>query len=219
MITRHNPWHLASTKDPLYNEYLRSPTSLAGMLKISPATLAILKRVFIPHGLRMTIPELRKRIEAVDSFYPESIEKPEATPKVPKVAASRASSYRSIRVAVVTPVATRSNSSPGEATSDSSLSSGEGYLFSSPPAPFPGRLPRKTFGHPRQKTPGFTMDISTTDEESSVPITPLSRPVDPSVDVLPIDPLDSPSAVKRCIAGMKNLVVNDKRRKAQILTL
>jgi serine/threonine protein kinase len=172
MVTRHNPWHLASVKDPLYNEYLRSPRSLALMLSISPATLTILKRVFIPHGLRMTIPELRKRIEAVESFYPESKEKPEATPKVHKVAASRASSHRSIRVAVVTPVATRSNSSPGEVASDSSLSSGEGYLFSTPPTPFPGRLPRKTFAHPRQKTPGFTADVSTTDEESSVPITP-----------------------------------------------
>jgi hypothetical protein len=219
MITRHNPWHLASSKDPLYNEYLRSPSSLAVMLKISPATLAILKRVFIPHGLRMTIPELRKRIEAVDSFYPESPEKPEATPRLPKVAASRASSHRSIRVAVVTPVATRSNSSPGDVASDSSRSSGEGYLFSTPPTPFPGRLPRKTFAHPRQKTPGFTADASTTDEESSVPITPLSRPGDPSVDALPANPLDSPSAVKRCIAGMKNLVINDRRRKAHRLDL
>lgn len=220
MITRHNPWHLASTKDPLYNEYLRSPSSLALMLKISPATLAILKRVFIPHGLRMTIPELRKRIEAVDSFYPESGEKPEATPKVHKVPASRASSHRSIRVAIVTPIATRSNSSPGEIASNSSRSSGEGYLFSTPPTPFPGRPRRKTFANPRQKTPEFTTEAPTTDEESSVPITPLdSRPVDPSVDVLPVDPLDSPSAVKRCIAGMKNLVINDKRRKAQRLNL
>ncbi|KAF9646028.1 kinase-like protein [Thelephora ganbajun] len=219
MITRHNPWHLASLKDPLYNEYLRSPSSLALMLKISPATLTILKRVFIPYGLRITIPELRKRIEAIESFYPESEEKPEATPRVPKVAASRASSHRSIRVAVVAPVVTRSNSSPSEATSDSSLASAEGYLFSTPPTPFPGQLPRKMFVHPRQKTPAFTADISTTDEESSVPITPLSRPVDPSVDVLPVDPLDSPSAVKRCIAGMKNLVINDKRRKAQRLDL
>lgn len=219
MVTRHNPWHLASVKDPLYAEYLRSPSSLGVMLSISPATLTVLKRVFIPHGLRMTIPELRKRIEAVESFYPENKGKREATPKVHKVAASRASSHRSIRVAVVTPVATRSNSSPGKVTSDSSLSSGEGYLFSTPPTPFPGRLPRKTFAHPRQKTPGFTTDVSTTDEESSVPITPLSRPVDPSVDVLPVDPLDSPSAVKRCIAGMKNLVINDKKRKAQKLRL
>ena len=167
----------------------------------------------------MTIPELRKRVEAVDSFYPESLEKPEATPKIHKVAASRASSHRSIRVAIVTPIVTRSNSSPGEITSDSSLSSGEGYLFSTPPTPFPGRLPRKTFANPRQKTPGFTTDVTTTDEESSVPITPLSRPVDPSVDALPVDPLDSPSAVKRCIAGMKNLVVNDRRRKAQRLNV
>lgn len=215
MITRHNPWHLASVKDPLYSEYLRSPSSLALMLSISPATLTMLKRVFIPHGLRVTIPELRKRIEAVESFYPESKDKPEDTPKVRKAVASRASSHHSIRVAVVVPVATRSNSSPGEVTSDSSLSSGEGYLFSTPPTPFPGRLPRKTFAHPRQKTPAFTTDVSTTDEESSVPITPLSRPVDPSVDVLPMDPLDSPSAVKRCIAGMKNLVINDRKRKVQ----
>jgi serine/threonine protein kinase len=219
MITRHNPWHLASTQDPLYNEYLRSPSSLALMLRISPATLTILKRIFIPHGLRISIPELRKRIEAVESFYPESKEKPEATPRVHKVAASRASSHRSARVVAVTPVATRSSSSPCEVASDSSLSSGEGYLFSTPPTPFPGRLPRKTFVHPRQKTPAFTTDVSTTDEESSVPITPLSRPVNPSVDVLPVDPLDSPSAVKRCIAGMKNLVINDKKRKAQRLDL
>jgi hypothetical protein len=219
MITRHNPWHLASLKDPLYNEYLRSPSSLALMLKISPATLAILKRVFIPHGLRMTIPELRKRVEAVDFFYPESREKHEATPTVHRVATSRASSHRSIPVAIISPVATRSNSSPGEVASDSSLSSGEGYLFSTPPTPFPGRSPRKTFANPRQKTPAFTMDVPTTDEEGSVPITPLSRPVDPSVDMLPVDPLDSPSAVKRCIAGMKNLVINDKRRKAQRLNL
>ena len=219
MITRHNPWHLASIKDPLYNEYLRSPSSLAQMLSISPTTLTILKRVFIPYGLRITIPELRKRIEAVESFYPEDTEKAEATPKVQKVTASRASSHHSIRVAVVVPVATRSNSSPCEAASDSSLSSTEGYLFSTPPTPFPGRLPRKTFVRPRQKTPGFTTDTSTTDEESSVPITPSSRLVDPSVDVLPVNPLDSPSAVKRCIAGMKNLVVHDKRRKAQRLRL
>ena len=219
MITRHNPWHLASIKDPLYNEYLRRPSSLALMLSISPHTFTILKRVFISHGLRITIPELRKRIEAVESFYPESAEKTEDTPKVRNVAASRASSHRSARVAVANPVATRSNSSPAEVTSDSNRSSAEGYLFSTPPTPFPGRLPRKTFARPRQKTPGLTTDASTTDEESSVPITPFSRPVDPSVDVLPVDPLDSPSAVKRCIAGMKNLVINDKRKKAQRLDL
>lgn len=167
----------------------------------------------------MTVPDLRKRIEAVDSFYPDSQEKPEATPKIRKAAASRASSHRSVRVAIITPIATRSNSSPGETASDSSLSSGEHYLFSTPPTPFPGRLPRKTFANPRQRTPAFTTEVSTTDEESSVPITPLSRPVDPSVDVLPVDPLDSPSAVKRCIVGMKNLVINDKRRKGQRLNL
>jgi hypothetical protein len=189
------------------------------MLSISPATLVILKRVFIPYGLRVTVPDLRKRIEAIDSFYPESTEKPEATPKVNKVAASRASSHRSMRIAIVAPVATRSNSSPGEVSSDSSISSIEGYLFSTPPTPFPGRLPRKTFAHLREETPGFATDTSTTDEDSSVPITPLSRPVDPSVDVLPADPLDSPSAVKRCIAGMRNLVISDKRRKAQRLNL
>ena len=219
MITRHNPWHLASVKDPLYNEYLRSPSSLGSMLSISPATLTILKRVFIPYGLRVTIPDLRTRIEAIESFYPEGTERPEATPKVHKIAASRASSHRSIPVVAAAPLATWSSSSPGEETSDSSRSSAEGYLFSTPPTPFPGRLPRKMFARPRQKTPGFTTDASTTDEDSSVPITPLSRPVDPSVDVLPVDPLDSPSAVKRCIAGMKNLVVNDKRRKAQRLIL
>lgn len=219
MITRHNPWHLASVKDPLYSEYLRTPSSLALMLSISPATLTVLKRLFIPHGLRITIPELRKRIEAVESFYPEGQGKPEDTPKVHKVAASRASSHHSIRVAIIAPVATRSHSSPAEVASDSSLSSGEGYLFSTPPTPFPGRLPRKTFAYPRKKTPAFTTDVSTTDEESSVPITPLSRPVDPSVDVLPADPLDSPSAVKRCIAGMKNLVISDRKRKAQRLDL
>lgn len=219
MITRHNPWHLASVRDPLYNEYLKSPSSLALMLSISPATLTILKRVFIPYGLRVTIPDLRKRIEKIVSFYPESTEKPEATPKVRQFPVSRASSHRSVHVAVVAPVATRSNSSPGETSSDSSLSSAEGYLFSTPPTPFPGRLPRKTFAHPRERTPEFTTDASTTDEESSVPITPLSRPLDPSVDVLPVDPLDSPSAVKRCIAGMKNLVIHDRRRKAQRLDL
>jgi len=221
MITRHNPWHLASTRDPLFNEYFRSPSSLARMLSISSATLAILKRVFIPHGLRVTVPELRKRLEAVESFYPESNDKPEATPRVHKVVASRASSHHSIRVAVVNSVVTRSNSSPGATgvASDSSLSSGEGYLFSTPPTPFPGRLPRKTFANLRQKTPVFTTDVSTTDEESSVPITPPSRPVDPSVDVPPVDPLDSPSAVKRCIAGVKNLVVNDNKRKARRLRL
>jgi hypothetical protein len=189
------------------------------MLSISPATLTILKRVFIPYGLRVTIPELRKRIEAIESFYPESTGKPEATPKAHKVPASRASSHRSIRVAIVTPVATRSNSFPGEVTSDSSRSSAEGYVFSTPPTPFPGRLPRKAFARPRQKTPAFTTDASTTDEESSGPITPFSRPVDPSVDVLPVNPLDSPSAVKKCIAGMRNLVINDKKRKARRLDL
>ena len=79
LISGRNPWHIASPRaDSGFRLYLREgPMWLYQNLPISLGAAAILGRIFdLDPSTRITLPELRDAILALDTFYPE----PEAEP-------------------------------------------------------------------------------------------------------------------------------------------
>lgn len=70
MIARRNPWNRASKRDSIFRGYWRDDDFLTKMLPISKAAQALLRRVFVldPEE-RITIPEFRQAILAIDTFF------------------------------------------------------------------------------------------------------------------------------------------------------
>ncbi|KAH9852560.1 kinase-like domain-containing protein [Lenzites betulinus] len=69
LVAGRNPWDMASTKDKHYLKYLAYPGYLRTMLPISEETEDILYEIFSSDpSTRITLPELRVRILAVDTF-------------------------------------------------------------------------------------------------------------------------------------------------------
>ncbi|KAI0658646.1 Pkinase-domain-containing protein [Cubamyces menziesii] len=75
LVTGRNPWHIASPKtDQGFRYYLRDGASwLREHLAISVAASELLARIFtVDPAKRITIPELRAAVLAIDTFYPSS---------------------------------------------------------------------------------------------------------------------------------------------------
>lgn len=73
IITQHNPWYIASvTLDEGYAQYIREgEKSLPHILPVSLEAGHILARTFDPNPkTRITIPELRRAVLAVHTFFP-----------------------------------------------------------------------------------------------------------------------------------------------------
>ncbi|KAI0826541.1 kinase-like domain-containing protein [Trametes gibbosa] len=69
LVAGRNPWDVATTKDKHYLQYLAYPGYLRTMLPISEETESILYEIFSSDPTtRITLPELRERILAVESF-------------------------------------------------------------------------------------------------------------------------------------------------------
>ena len=69
MISGHNPWRRAVMTDDCFKSYIRNPDFFRLMLPISAAANAILIDIFAPSEVRITLPALRKRILAADTFF------------------------------------------------------------------------------------------------------------------------------------------------------
>ncbi|KAI0360604.1 Pkinase-domain-containing protein [Trametes cingulata] len=70
LVAGRNPWEYATTNDKHYLKFLSTPGYLRAMLPISEETQEILYRIFTSDpGTRISIPELREAILAVDTFF------------------------------------------------------------------------------------------------------------------------------------------------------
>ena len=70
LIARCNPWARGSNADHGFMEYRRDPNFFSKTLPISYSVQALLHRIFVldPEE-RITVAELRKAIEAIDTFF------------------------------------------------------------------------------------------------------------------------------------------------------
>lgn len=70
LVAGRNPWEYATTKDKNYLKFLSHPGHLRSKLPISVETEEILYQIFTSDpATRITIPELRERILAADTFF------------------------------------------------------------------------------------------------------------------------------------------------------
>ncbi|EAU89399.2 other/RAN protein kinase [Coprinopsis cinerea okayama7 len=71
MVTGRNPWKSATTEDPVFQSYCRSPFNFfCSVLPISSSLNKILIQVLDPNWkTRMTLKRLRQEIEKIDTFY------------------------------------------------------------------------------------------------------------------------------------------------------
>lgn len=70
MISGRNPWRYATTSDENFNRFMNDPDALRETLPISLAACDLLKRVFtFRSGERISLPELRAAVLAVDDFF------------------------------------------------------------------------------------------------------------------------------------------------------
>ncbi|KAI0764889.1 Pkinase-domain-containing protein [Fomes fomentarius] len=70
LISGRSPWQSAALDDPNYRDYLESPNYLRETLPISQQASDVLKAIFTHEpSARVTLPELRKRVLAVDTFF------------------------------------------------------------------------------------------------------------------------------------------------------
>ena len=83
MITRENPWQMASLKDASFARFINNPDHLYEAFPMSKGAHEILRRVFTFNPFkRITLRELRKMIINVDTFFrPADVE--QMIPAVP----------------------------------------------------------------------------------------------------------------------------------------
>ncbi|KAF8627336.1 hypothetical protein AX15_004409 [Amanita polypyramis BW_CC] len=75
LATGRNPWKSATSTDPTFQAYLQDPHNfLSSVLPISPEVNDILVRVLdVDWRQRLTLRQLRRAIEKVDSFYADGV--------------------------------------------------------------------------------------------------------------------------------------------------
>ena len=69
MISGHNPWRRAVMSDDCFRSYVRNPDFFKLMLPISAAADDILRSVFAPSEVRLSLSGLRAKIVAANTFF------------------------------------------------------------------------------------------------------------------------------------------------------
>ncbi|KAF9464439.1 kinase-like domain-containing protein [Collybia nuda] len=204
MISGRNPWRYATTKDDCFAAYLHDRDFLRSVLPISNNANTILKRIFNINPLcRISLPDLRKEILNVDTFFMTREELSTAAESVRKVAKNY--SQGNPQSAPQVGISHTLLEGEGSDDTDSSVSSDERYVFRSPPddqsPPRPTLsaslrdIPRSrditdistnTSGSPSENLK--TSGSSTSDTDSDGPITPTTYPTDPAVEVPDLAP-------------------------------
>ena len=69
MVSGHNPWRRAVMADDCFRSYIRNPDFFRLMLPISPAADDILRGVFAPSEIRLSLSQFREKITKADTFF------------------------------------------------------------------------------------------------------------------------------------------------------
>ncbi|KAJ3853571.1 serine/threonine protein kinase, negative regulator of sexual conjugation and meiosis [Lentinula lateritia] len=174
MIAGRNPWRYAMTTDDCFSAFLYNRDFLRSVLPISDQANLILKRIFHLNPLnRISIPDLRREILEVDTFFMSEDELHRSSDVVRTAAANYA--------APPTPIASEPVAS--KSLSSAPRDSEEVYLYARPTE---GLQPLPD--HPHNSLLDVlavgSSSTSTSETESAGPITPESRPVnEPLVEV------------------------------------
>lgn len=188
MISGRNPWRYAMTSDDCFAAFLHDKNFLRKVLPISEGASRILQRIFNLNPLcRISLPELRKEIMQLDTFFMSEVDLALATPQCRGTAFHYAAKTPTGEAgAVVTEDSLEGDSSSSEETT-LSVDSEEVFLYASPAD---GILPFQE-EHPAQELlNAFSIGGSSTESDSSVsdadsagPITPATHAVEPAVEV------------------------------------
>ncbi|KAF8897648.1 serine/threonine protein kinase, negative regulator of sexual conjugation and meiosis [Infundibulicybe gibba] len=187
MISGRNPWRYATSKDECFAAYLHDKDFLRKVLPISDGANQLLKRIFHLNPLcRITLPELRKEVMRLDTFFMSEAELSSASPCV-RAAAVDVNTNPGVSEP---PLEDTVQDASGSNDSETSVSSDEVYTFDSPsddPLPAfqhgPARVLPDDAGHFIIGSTSSISSESNSGTESSGPITPASQAVDPATDV------------------------------------
>ncbi|KAJ3976258.1 serine/threonine protein kinase, negative regulator of sexual conjugation and meiosis [Lentinula raphanica] len=178
MIAGRNPWRYAMTIDDCFSTFLYDRDFLRTVLPISDQANFILKRIFHLNPLnRISIPELRREIIAIDSFFMSEDEIDQGGDVLRAAAANYAAPPAKIPVVPAKPELSKSSSYTPQ-------NSEEVYLYA---RPTDGLQPLRD--HPHNSlldvlAAGSRQDVTSSEPESAGPITPESRPInEPLVNV------------------------------------
>lgn len=188
MISGRNPWRYATAKDECFAAYLHDEDFLRQVLPISHGANDILKRIFNINPLRrISLDDLRQEILILDTFFMTEDELSAASLSVRKVAKTF-SEGKPQDASTVSKVETLLEGVTED--SDSSVSSDELYAFNSPPDdhPPPSALLAVPGVHvigtsTLLNSSGETSSSSNSSADSDGPITPATRPIDPTIEV------------------------------------
>jgi hypothetical protein len=180
MICGRNPWKKAITSDPCFDAYIRDKNFLRTALPISGAAFLILKRIFtLNPQRRITIPDLRKEILLVDTFYKTEMEQAAALPPINPPRRQVPSSPKPPRSRVFSPFVHKRPVIRDESSSDGDI------LEVKVQAPTDYRplvilkpTSRAPEGSPKRKRPVPSDTPSSSETESSGPDIPVT-PMDP----------------------------------------
>lgn len=226
MITSRNPWRYATTKDECFVAFLHDEDWLRRVLPISRGANEILKRIFHLNPLRrIPLPDLRKEILKLDSFF-MSKEELATAPTSVRQALKGARDGISQEAPVVSFDDTTFRNSSSSGGTSSSVSSDEVYVFRSPPddhtmLPEPGTVPVPVIADVRDSGSLFVgpaasggkgsesnSQSSGSSADSDGPITPATRPIDPTIEVPDLpegETLDQSAVIPVFVAEMPKL--------------
>lgn len=191
MIAGRNPWRYAMTTDDCFSAFLYNRDFLRSVLPISDQANLILKRIFHLNPLnRISIPDLRREILDVDTFFMSEDELHRSSDVVRTAAANYAAPpvtpLEDAHECPKTPIASEPVAS--KSLSSAPRDSEEVYLYARPTE---GLQPLPD--HPHNSLLDVlavgSSSTSTSETESAGPITPESRPVnEPLVEVPELSP-------------------------------
>jgi hypothetical protein len=195
MITKRNPWRYATADDDCFSAYLHDNNFLLQVLPISEGVNTILKRIFRINPLRrITLPQLRQGILELTTFFVD-----EAPAVTRETGVSRTAKLPAQAKHQESTFSKNTLLSSGDSSTDS-LTSEEHYIFASPvddhPLLMSSNLPRISESGISTHFSNFVIGESCSSlcppssgssgssrPESKGPVTPVTYPVDPTIDV------------------------------------
>jgi serine/threonine protein kinase len=198
LITGRNPWRYATADDDCFSAYLHDNNFLLQVLPISECVNTILKRIFRINPLRrITLPQLRQGILELTAFFMD--EAPAITRETGVSRTARAITQLPTQARHQESTSSKDTLISSGGSSTDSLASEEHYIFASPvddhPLLMSSPLPRiSESGISTTHFGNFVIGEScdslcppsssgSSRPESKGPITPVTCPADPSIDV------------------------------------